>query len=420
MRAVENTGDIGKPLITLHGTLDALLPISTDSDVYDQPRRRRRPRRRSTATTSSRAATTSTASTTRSAARCARSCRATARPSSAHGGAGSSADAAPPPDQTVPKPASGDVVNTCALAPAAADARPPPPAALAPRGLTLRARRVGRRVRVRGRLRLPDRRLPRRPAAAAASSLRAGRRRARASACAFRVTLRAPRARRVRARFAGNAVAAAHPRPRADPREASSRPSAPSRGARRRPRGRRLHDDGRPGAAGAHLARTSSRPPPELALRATIGPGPVLHEVAATASRPAKLPVRRAALDRHRRAPAASKCPRATSGSPQSFDHRRAASGTGGATAPSPRLRALRDPRGHRDDAAGLDDAQQLARRRALVGREHRAEDRQARVEASPSSKGSSCASASDHVTSRPCRARPAELDHRGAMSRAR
>ncbi|MDA2810998.1 tannase/feruloyl esterase family alpha/beta hydrolase [Nocardiopsis sp. RSe5-2] len=36
-RAVERislTGDIGKPLITLHGTLDALLPISTDSDVY--------------------------------------------------------------------------------------------------------------------------------------------------------------------------------------------------------------------------------------------------------------------------------------------------------------------------------------------------------------------------------------------------
>lgn len=30
-----NTGDLnGKPLITLHGTLDALLPISTDSDVY--------------------------------------------------------------------------------------------------------------------------------------------------------------------------------------------------------------------------------------------------------------------------------------------------------------------------------------------------------------------------------------------------
>jgi len=30
------TGRIGKPLLTLHGTLDALLPISTDSDVYDR------------------------------------------------------------------------------------------------------------------------------------------------------------------------------------------------------------------------------------------------------------------------------------------------------------------------------------------------------------------------------------------------
>lgn len=31
---VENTGEIGKPLITLHGDLDALLPRRTDSDVY--------------------------------------------------------------------------------------------------------------------------------------------------------------------------------------------------------------------------------------------------------------------------------------------------------------------------------------------------------------------------------------------------
>lgn len=31
---VSLTGEIGKPMITLHGDLDALLPISTDSDVY--------------------------------------------------------------------------------------------------------------------------------------------------------------------------------------------------------------------------------------------------------------------------------------------------------------------------------------------------------------------------------------------------
>lgn len=30
------TGRIGKPMITLHGTLDTLLPIATDSDVYDR------------------------------------------------------------------------------------------------------------------------------------------------------------------------------------------------------------------------------------------------------------------------------------------------------------------------------------------------------------------------------------------------
>ena len=34
VRKVSLTGDIGKPLLTLHGDLDALLPIRTDSDVY--------------------------------------------------------------------------------------------------------------------------------------------------------------------------------------------------------------------------------------------------------------------------------------------------------------------------------------------------------------------------------------------------
>ncbi len=33
---VSLTGKIGKPMLTLHGTLDTLLPISTDSDVYTQ------------------------------------------------------------------------------------------------------------------------------------------------------------------------------------------------------------------------------------------------------------------------------------------------------------------------------------------------------------------------------------------------
>jgi len=32
-RRVQNTGGIGKPMLTLRGTLDALLPIDTDSNV---------------------------------------------------------------------------------------------------------------------------------------------------------------------------------------------------------------------------------------------------------------------------------------------------------------------------------------------------------------------------------------------------
>ncbi len=36
VRSIELTGRIGKPLVTIHGTLDTLLPIATDSDVYDR------------------------------------------------------------------------------------------------------------------------------------------------------------------------------------------------------------------------------------------------------------------------------------------------------------------------------------------------------------------------------------------------
>ena len=36
MAKVQLTGRIGKPMITLHGTLDTLLPRATDSDVYDR------------------------------------------------------------------------------------------------------------------------------------------------------------------------------------------------------------------------------------------------------------------------------------------------------------------------------------------------------------------------------------------------
>ncbi|MGA8978525.1 MAG: tannase/feruloyl esterase family alpha/beta hydrolase [Pedococcus sp.] len=36
VRSVSLTGKIGKPMITIHGTLDTLLPKATDSDVYDK------------------------------------------------------------------------------------------------------------------------------------------------------------------------------------------------------------------------------------------------------------------------------------------------------------------------------------------------------------------------------------------------
>jgi hypothetical protein len=36
MRRVQLTGDLGKPMLTVQGTLDALLPKRTDSDVYDR------------------------------------------------------------------------------------------------------------------------------------------------------------------------------------------------------------------------------------------------------------------------------------------------------------------------------------------------------------------------------------------------
>jgi len=41
MRKVQLTGNLRRPMLTLHGTLDALLPIATDSDVYRQMIKRR-------------------------------------------------------------------------------------------------------------------------------------------------------------------------------------------------------------------------------------------------------------------------------------------------------------------------------------------------------------------------------------------
>ena len=71
------TGRIGKPLITLHGTRDTLLPISKDSDVYARMVRDAG-KESSSATTASRTATTSTRSPTPTPTNCVRSPRATA------------------------------------------------------------------------------------------------------------------------------------------------------------------------------------------------------------------------------------------------------------------------------------------------------------------------------------------------------
>ena len=80
--SVSLTGKIRKPMITLHGDLDALLPINADSDVYTEMIADAG-RGGCTATTRSRAATTSTTAPTSSRARSGRSCPATARRSSA-------------------------------------------------------------------------------------------------------------------------------------------------------------------------------------------------------------------------------------------------------------------------------------------------------------------------------------------------
>ena len=160
---VSLTGAIGRPLLTLHGTLDALLPIRTDSDVY-----------------------------TRMVAAAGRGSlqryyviedgnhvdgRYDAHPGqlrpmlpcyrSAFVALERWIEAGrqPPPSQLVPDPHAGDVVNTCALSSSAGAPAPTggPPAAArraVPRGLTARVRprrdrRAPYRFRTRGRLLLP-------------------------------------------------------------------------------------------------------------------------------------------------------------------------------------------------------------------------------------------------------------------------
>jgi hypothetical protein len=153
------TGRIGKPMITLHGTLDSLLPIATDSDVYERM-----------VDAAGRGALhryyvvqdgnhvdanyDGWPDRLRPILPCFRQAFVALQAWAEHG-------VRPPDSQLVPDPHAGDVVNTCALArgaevPGPGPAAPSPAAAPAkrahPRGLTVHVRRA---YRVSGRVLLP-------------------------------------------------------------------------------------------------------------------------------------------------------------------------------------------------------------------------------------------------------------------------
>lgn len=115
-RAVERvslTGRIGKPMITLQGSLDTLLPIATDSDVYsrmidDQHRARLHRYYTIKGGTHVDGLYDTYPDRLRPVLPCYRSAF-EALTQWVEG------DATPPASRTVPKPASGDVVNSCAL-----------------------------------------------------------------------------------------------------------------------------------------------------------------------------------------------------------------------------------------------------------------------------------------------------------------
>ncbi|WP_329126639.1 tannase/feruloyl esterase family alpha/beta hydrolase [Streptomyces sp. NBC_01465] len=107
------TGRIGKPLITLHGTLDSLLPIATDSDVYERMvTRKGRDRIHRYYTVEAGTHTDGLYDTypdrLRPVLPCYRSAF-TALTAWVEDGT------APPADRTIARPAEGDVVNSCAL-----------------------------------------------------------------------------------------------------------------------------------------------------------------------------------------------------------------------------------------------------------------------------------------------------------------
>jgi hypothetical protein len=158
----ELTGKIGKPMLTLHGTLDALLPIRTDSDVYArmiQAAGRGELHRYYTVEAGSHVDGNHDVfkSEMRPILPCYRQAFIAME-------AWVEKDAAPPDTQFVPRPAEGDVINECTLKPGSAKpgaGNPPtttaPGGRAAPRGLTAsvapsRDRRAPFRFTVSGRL----------------------------------------------------------------------------------------------------------------------------------------------------------------------------------------------------------------------------------------------------------------------------
>jgi Tannase and feruloyl esterase/3HB-oligomer hydrolase (3HBOH) len=144
---VSLTGRIGKPLLTLHGTLDALLPIRTDSDVYTRMIRaagRGALHRYYVIEGGSHvdARYDRYPDALRPILPCYRSAFAAFEAWVEHG-------AAPPPSQTVARTAGGDVANACPLRPAAAARRAKPKLRLR---VTPRRARAGHRTRFRFRV----------------------------------------------------------------------------------------------------------------------------------------------------------------------------------------------------------------------------------------------------------------------------
>ena len=227
----ELTGKIGKPMLTLHGTLDALLPIRTDSDVYArmiQGAGRGEIHRYYTIEAGSHV--DGNHDIFRTQMRPILPCYRTAFLALE---AWVEKGAAPPDTQFVPRPAEGDVVNECTTlkpAPAKPAGNAPvsvtPGGKVAPRGLTATAhpaRDRGRpyRFTISGRLILAsgaDAREACGPGGSVSAQVRRGKRKLATrrtklrADCSYRIALRFARrpARRLRVhvRFAGNAETA--------------------------------------------------------------------------------------------------------------------------------------------------------------------------------------------------------------------